>query len=82
MDYIPLMIYTPKIKFWGDIDNAIRAAALENKVEVKMLISWWNHSRPAEDFFLKSLADISNSFKRVNIQVVCIISNIISPMTY
>lgn len=70
MDYFPLTIYTPKIKFWPTIDNAIRAAALENKVEVKLLISKWNHSRLSEDYFLKSLADLSQSFKKVNIEVV------------
>lgn len=71
MDYFPLTIYTPKIKFWPDIDNALRAVAIEHKVHVRMLISCWNHSRPSEDYFLKSLADISNSFPKTSIEVVC-----------
>lgn len=70
MDYFPLTIYTPKPKFWPEIDNALRAAAINNKVKIKMLISWWNHSRTSEDHFLKSLADLTNSYKRVSIEVV------------
>lgn len=70
MDYIPLTIYTPKLKFWPVIDDALKTAALENKVKVKMLISWWNHSRPAENNFLKSLAVISGSYPRVSFEIV------------
>ncbi|XP_055713757.1 5'-3' exonuclease PLD3-like isoform X2 [Phlebotomus papatasi] len=69
MDYFPLTIYTPKIQFWPQIDNALRKAAIENKVSVKLLISWWNNSRPAEDYFLRSLEDISNTYQNVDIQI-------------
>ncbi|XP_059618534.1 5'-3' exonuclease PLD3-like isoform X2 [Phlebotomus argentipes] len=69
MDYFPLTIYTPKIQFWPQIDNALRKAAIENKVSVKLLISWWNNSRPAEDYFLRSLEDISEAYKNVNVQI-------------
>nr|CAH7728067.1 unnamed protein product [Callosobruchus chinensis] len=71
MDYIPLTIYSPKIsRFWPDIDDAIKTAAIEHKVKVKMLISWWNHSRPAEDNFLRSLASVNNAYPRVSIEVL------------
>jgi phospholipase D3/4 len=73
MDYFPLELYSPKIKFWPDIDNALRKAAIENKVSVKLLISYWNHSRPSEDYFLRSLMDLSESYKGVDIQVVSLI---------
>uniref|UniRef100_A0A6B2EFG0 Putative phospholipase d n=1 Tax=Phlebotomus kandelakii TaxID=1109342 RepID=A0A6B2EFG0_9DIPT len=69
MDYFPLTIYTPKIQFWPKIDNALRKAAIENKVSVKLLISWWNNSRPAEDYFLRSLEDISNAYQNVDVQI-------------
>lgn len=69
MDYFPLLIYTPKMQFWPNIDNAIRKVALENKVSVKLLISWWNHSRSSEDYFLRSLEDLSSSYKGVDIQI-------------
>lgn len=35
-----------------------------------MLISYWDHSRPAETFFLRSLESISKSLKGVDIQIV------------
>lgn len=69
MDYIPMQIYTPKVKFWPIIDDALRKAAIENRVTVKLLISWWNHSRSEEDYFLRSLQDVSGSYKGVDIEV-------------
>ncbi|XP_012270908.1 phospholipase D3 isoform X2 [Orussus abietinus] len=69
MDYYPLAIYTPKVKYWPMIDNALRAAAIERKVNVRLLISWWKHSRSSEDYFLKSLVDLSNSYRDVTIEV-------------
>ncbi|XP_008200312.2 5'-3' exonuclease PLD3 isoform X2 [Tribolium castaneum] len=69
MDYFPLTIYTPKIKFWPKIDDALKTAAIEHHVKVKMLISWWNHSRSSEDNFLKSLASINLAYPRVLIEV-------------
>ncbi|XP_026473353.1 phospholipase D3-like [Ctenocephalides felis] len=72
MDYFPLTIYTPTQKFWPIIDNALRKAAIENNVRVFMLISWWKHSRPTEDNFLRSLVNLSGvgqGNKTVDIQV-------------
>jgi len=76
MDYFPITLYTPKIKYWPHIDNALRTAALEHKVSIKLLISWWNHSRSSEDYFLRSLEALSESYKGVDIQVVCFIIHI------
>jgi hypothetical protein len=58
------------------IDDALRKAAIENKVAIKLLISYWNHSRESEDYFLRSLEALSHSIKGVDIQIVGI-SNII-----
>ncbi|KAK3907420.1 5'-3' exonuclease PLD3 [Frankliniella fusca] len=69
MDYIPMMIYTARPKFWPVIDNALRSSAINNKVEVQLLVSSWNHTRKAEILFLKSLTDISTVYKNVNIKV-------------
>jgi phospholipase D3/4 len=69
MDYIPLTLYTKKRHFWPVIDDALRKVAIENAVSVKLLISWWNHSRPAEDYFLRSLEAISESYRNVDIKV-------------
>ncbi|KRT84441.1 hypothetical protein AMK59_2558 [Oryctes borbonicus] len=69
MDYFPLTIYTPKIKFWPFIDDALRTAAIEHNVQIRLLISKWKHSRKSADNFLKSLADISNSYPKVSIEI-------------
>ncbi|XP_045449871.1 5'-3' exonuclease PLD3-like [Melitaea cinxia] len=69
MDYGPALEYAPKLKFWPKIDDAIRRAALEARVRVRMLISWWRHSQPAEDHFLASLAALARAYPRVDIQV-------------
>lgn len=69
MDYFPLTIYTAQIKYWPIIDNALRAAAIERKIEVRLLISWWKHSRPSESYFLKSLQDLTYSYPNVKIEV-------------
>lgn len=57
--------------FWPVIDDALKAAAINQKVQVKLLISYWNHSAPAEDNFLKSLSSLSNVYQKVSIEVVC-----------
>lgn len=69
MDYFPLTIYTPRPHYWPIIDDALRTAAIDNKVHIKLLISQWNHSRESEDYFLKSLTAISNSYRGVSIEV-------------
>ncbi|KAL4716073.1 hypothetical protein ACJJTC_013850 [Scirpophaga incertulas] len=69
MDYAPALVYEPKLKFWPKIDDAIRRAALEHKVKVKMLISWWKHSAAAEEYFLRSLVALAKSYPRVDIQI-------------
>jgi len=69
MDYIPMLIYGEHPKFWPVIDNALREVALDSKVEVRLLISWWNYSRFSEKRFLQSLVDITHSYKNVVLQV-------------
>ncbi|CAK1555215.1 unnamed protein product [Leptosia nina] len=69
MDYAPALEFTPKLKYWGKIDEAIRVAALERTVRVRLLISWWKHSSPAEEHYLRSLAALDHALPRVDIQV-------------
>lgn len=69
MDYFPLMIYTPKVVFWPVIDDALKTAAIDHKVKVRLLISQWNHSRPSEDNFLKSIISIDKSYPGVSVEV-------------
>lgn len=70
MDYFPLMIYTPRVKFWPIIDDALRTAAIDNKVTIRLLISLWKHSKSSEDYFLRSLVQLTNSYPGIDIEVV------------
>ncbi|XP_054289745.1 5'-3' exonuclease PLD3-like [Macrosteles quadrilineatus] len=62
MDYFPLYIYTSKAKYWGVIDNALRDVAIDQSVEVRLLISWWKHSRKEMKLFLASLSDLTGAY--------------------
>merc|ERR1712037_1001189 len=69
MDYIPATLYTHPMEFWPDIDDALRRAAINRGVRVRLLTSHWAHTRPAIARFLRSLADLSGSYPKVDIEV-------------
>ena len=60
MDYFPLFLYKRPTTFWPVIDDALRRAALERGVHVRLLGSHWNHTRSSMALFLKSLSALSN----------------------
>ncbi|ELU15958.1 hypothetical protein CAPTEDRAFT_171089 [Capitella teleta] len=55
MDYFPITLYGKSTKFWPVIDDALRKAAVERGVRVRLLASWWSHSRRDLPKYLKSL---------------------------
>ena len=59
MDYYPTTIYTKEPKFWPVIDDALRRAAIERGIEVKLLLSNWTSTRPQMKDYLRSLTDLS-----------------------
>nr|CDJ82523.1 Phospholipase D Transphosphatidylase and Phospholipase D viral envelope domain containing protein [Haemonchus contortus] len=64
MDLIPQTLYMgSNNSYWPDIDDALRAAAFRG-VSVKLLISQWSHSRPAEKAFLRSLVAINEGLPK------------------
>ncbi|KAH8412116.1 hypothetical protein KR222_011676 [Zaprionus bogoriensis] len=70
MDYYPLIVQAGGVQYWPPIDNALRRAAVERGVAVKLLISWWKHSDPNEDNYLRSLQELSTlSHHQVDIQI-------------
>ncbi|XP_040174769.1 5'-3' exonuclease PLD3-like isoform X2 [Anopheles arabiensis] len=69
MDYFPLTLYTRITQYWPYIDDALRKAAIERKVSLRLLISLWDHSRPSEEYFLHSLEALSNALTGVDIQI-------------
>lgn len=56
--------------FYPIFDDALRSAAIDRKIPVKLLVSSWMYSRSAIDFFLNSLKSVSDTYPGVNIQVV------------
>ncbi|EAL66149.1 phospholipase D3 [Dictyostelium discoideum AX4] len=60
MDYIPASLYNSPNTFWPVMDNALRAAAYNRGVQVRMLISHWNHTNYAIPQWLHSLDQVNN----------------------
>lgn len=60
MDYYPMFLYSSQQEYWPLIDNALRKAVIERKVQVRLLASQWTHTRPSMVFFLKSLSALGN----------------------
>lgn len=62
MDYVPLLVFDRPIRYWPDVDDALRRAAVERGVSVRLLVSIWSHTmtwgRTAPLQFLKSLDDV------------------------
>ncbi|XP_013883081.1 phospholipase D3 [Austrofundulus limnaeus] len=69
MDYLPLSEFTKPLRFWPAIDSALRAAACTRGVQVRLLVSCWEHS-PASMFnFLQSLLVLSRQPLQCNVNV-------------
>ncbi|XP_068151158.1 5'-3' exonuclease PLD3 [Drosophila tropicalis] len=69
MDYYPLIIYEKSKHYWPYIDDAIRRAAVDRGVTVRLLISWWKHSNPSEDNYLRSLQQLTAPKENIRIEV-------------
>ena len=65
------------------IDNALRQVSMERGVEVRLIVSWWNHSRPDLPNYLSSLQALSGVMN-ATIQVVgyCVYTFINNPYNY
>uniref|UniRef100_A0A1X7URW2 PLD phosphodiesterase domain-containing protein n=1 Tax=Amphimedon queenslandica TaxID=400682 RepID=A0A1X7URW2_AMPQE len=55
MDYEPAIVYSYPKKYWPVIDDALRTAAYEKGIEVRLLGSHWEHSPCDMRSFLESL---------------------------
>ena len=56
MDYIPAIIYDKPYRFWPVIDDELRRAAIDRKVDVRVMASSWSHTRKGMYQYLCSLA--------------------------
>ena len=59
------------VRFWPAIDAALRSAACTKGVEVKLMVSCWQHSSDSMFVFLQSLLVLQRPPLRCNINVVC-----------
>ncbi|XP_027195882.2 5'-3' exonuclease PLD3-like [Dermatophagoides pteronyssinus] len=59
MDYYPLFLYEKSSSsshhYWPIIDDSLRRAVWERNVQIRLLASYWNDTRPYMSVFLKSL---------------------------
>ncbi|KAM4625085.1 5'-3' exonuclease PLD4 [Polymixia lowei] len=69
MDYFPTTRFERPQRYWPVIDDAIKRAAFERHVKIRMLISCGLDSDPAMLPFLKSLASMHSPGQNINIQV-------------
>jgi phospholipase D3/4 len=60
MNYYPLL-YGRYTQFWPVIDDALKKAAIERKVSVRLLVSRWPSSRNYQSVYLKSLNALNKS---------------------
>ncbi|XP_023258487.1 phospholipase D4 [Seriola lalandi dorsalis] len=69
MEYFPTTRFEKPLRYWTFIDDAIRMAAFERKIKIRMLISCGRDSDPAMLPFLKSLASMDSPHHQISIQV-------------
>ncbi|XP_054890183.1 uncharacterized protein pld7 isoform X2 [Poeciliopsis prolifica] len=69
MDYLPLSQYTEPVQFWPAIDSRLRAAACTRGVQVRLMVSCWEHSPASMFIFLQSLLVLSRAPLQCNVDV-------------
>ncbi|KAM6912551.1 5'-3' exonuclease PLD4 [Xenentodon cancila] len=69
MEYFPTTHFERHQRYWPFIDDAIRTAAYERKVKIRLLISCGRDSDPAMLPFLRSLATIDSPHHHINVQI-------------
>ena len=60
MDYEPLIVFGPNLKYWDEMDTAFRTAATVHNTTIRLLISKWENTDPNMRQFLDSLNAINN----------------------
>ncbi|CAJ1073810.1 '-3' exonuclease PLD4 [Xyrichtys novacula] len=70
MEYFPTTRFEKPQRYWPLIDDAIRRAAFEKRIKIRMLVSCGRDSDPAMLPFLQSLASMDSPHHDINIQIV------------
>lgn len=69
MEYFPTTRFDKPQRYWPVIEDAIKTAAFERKVNIRMLISCGLDSDPDMLPFLQSLASLDSSQQHISIQI-------------
>uniref|UniRef100_A0A147AXG8 Phospholipase D family member 4 n=1 Tax=Fundulus heteroclitus TaxID=8078 RepID=A0A147AXG8_FUNHE len=69
MEYFPITYFESPHRYWPFIDDAIKMAAFERKVKIRMLISCGRDSNPAMLPFLQSLASMDYPRHQISLQI-------------
>ncbi|XP_058876529.1 5'-3' exonuclease PLD4-like isoform X2 [Acipenser ruthenus] len=69
MDFLPQCQYCSPRGFWPPLDSALRAASCGRGVEVRLLVSCWEHSFHPMFIFLESLSVLRQEPLNCNVQV-------------
>lgn len=59
-------------RYWPTIDNALRRAAFNHRVDVRLLVSCWAYTDPAMLHYLRSLRALNNPHAHISVDVVWI----------
>uniref|UniRef100_A0A4W5PZ82 PLD phosphodiesterase domain-containing protein n=1 Tax=Hucho hucho TaxID=62062 RepID=A0A4W5PZ82_9TELE len=69
MEYFPTTRFMHPQRYWPAIDDALKRAAFERNVKVRLLVSCGRDTDPAMLPFLQSLASLNYPAQRISIQV-------------
>ncbi|XP_030307847.1 phospholipase D4 isoform X2 [Calypte anna] len=69
MEYFPTSRFTHPERYWPAIDNALRRAAFNYRVHIRLLVSCWTHSDPAMLHYLRSLRALNNPHAHISVDV-------------
>ncbi|XP_012871642.1 PREDICTED: phospholipase D4 isoform X1 [Dipodomys ordii] len=69
MEYFPSTHFHHPARYWPVLDNALRAAALNRGVCVRLLVSCWLNTDPAMFPFLRSLQAFGNASAGISVDV-------------
>lgn len=69
MEYLPLIRFEKPQKYWPVIDDALKTAAFDRKVKIRMLISCGRDSAPDMMSYLQSLAALDSHHEHISIKI-------------
>lgn len=69
MDFLPLSEFTMPHRFWPAVDSALRSSACTKGVQVRLMVSCWEHSSASTFIFLQSLVVLNRPPLSCDIEV-------------